>query len=81
MVPQQVSFVERSFLSQRVPYHHRRFHVILTFYYLLTANTYGAVGTKRLRMEKTVIIEKSQMRLVIPMGSLYRESECGDGMV
>ena len=32
MVPQQVSFVERLSLSQRVPY--RRFHCIAILYYL-----------------------------------------------
>ena len=41
MVPQQVSFVERSFLSQRVPY--RRFHCICLYIYIhikvITVNT------------------------------------------
>ena len=34
------------------------------------AQTHGALGANRLRMEKTVMMEKSQMRLVMPIGSL-----------
>ena len=37
--------------------------------------THGAFGTNTLRKEKTVMMENSHIRLVIPMGSLHRERE------